>query len=83
MMTERLQRALQRINEVAPDQQDEIAAIIEDALAPALDLPSYAGAIAGMLPDDAEETMLRMRREAPPSPPIEEQLRGLMEDEGT
>ncbi len=67
MMTTRLQRALDHIDEVSPEQQDEIAAVIEDALAPYLALPSYAGSIAGMLPDDAEEALLRMRRPSPPS----------------
>ncbi|WIG60083.1 MAG: hypothetical protein OJF49_002831 [Ktedonobacterales bacterium] len=81
MMTTRLQRALQRIDEVSPEQQDEIAALIEDALAPYLDLPSYAGSLAGLLPDDAEEQLLQLRRASPPSPPIEDQLRGLMEDQ--
>lgn len=66
-MIERLQRVLQHIDEVSPEQQDEIAAIIEGAFAPSLHLPSYAGAIAGMLPDDAEEEMLQRRREVPPS----------------
>lgn len=80
MMTSRLQRALEHIDEVSPSQQDEIAALIEDALAPYRALPSYAGSIAGLLPDDAEEEMLRMRREAPSSPPLEDQLAGLMED---
>jgi hypothetical protein len=64
-MTERLQQALQHI--------DEIAAIIEDSFAPSLLLPSYAGAIVGMLPDDAEEALLRLRREASSSLPLEEQ----------
>ncbi len=34
MITPRLQRALQRIDEVPAEQQDKIAALIEDALAP-------------------------------------------------
>lgn len=80
MMTARLQQALQHIDEVSPEQQDEIAAIIEDALAPYLAIPSYAGSIAGLLPDDAEEELLQLRRASPPSPPLEEQLGGLMED---
>jgi hypothetical protein len=81
MVTSRLQRALQRIDEVPAEQQDEIAAIIEDTLAPYLDRSSYAGALAGLLPDDAEEQMLRLRRSTPPTPPLEEQLRELL-DEG-
>lgn len=73
MMTTRLQRALQRIDGVSAEQQDEIAALIEDALTPYLKRPSYAGALAGLLPDDAEEQLLRLRRTSPPSPPLEEQ----------
>jgi hypothetical protein len=65
MVTQRLQRALQRIDEVPADQQDEIAMVIEDALAPHLERPSYAGALAGLLPDGAEEELLRLRRSAP------------------
>jgi hypothetical protein len=81
MITTRLQHALQRINELPAAQQDEIAALIEDALAPYLDQPSYAGVLAGLLPDDAEEQLLQLRRAVPPSPPLEDQLRGIMEDE--
>lgn len=80
MVTTRLQRALQRIDEIRAEQQDEIAALIEDALAPYLDRPSYAGVLAGLLPDDAEEQMLRIRHASLPSLPLEDQLRGLIED---
>jgi hypothetical protein len=80
MVTSRLQRALQRIDEVPAEQQDEIAAIIEDTLAPYLDRPSYAGALAGLLPDDAEEQLLRLRRSSSPTPPLEDQLRELLND---
>lgn len=80
MITTRLQQALQRIDEVSAEQQDEIAALIEDALTPYLERPSYAGVLAGLLPDDAEEQLLHLRRASPPSPPLEEQLRGLMDD---
>jgi hypothetical protein len=79
-MIERLQRALERIDEVPPEVQGDLATIIEDQLAPHIDLPSYAGAIAGM-PDDAEEVLMRWRHEVPPTPPIEEQLKGLMDDD--
>lgn len=81
MITPRLQRALQRIDEVPAEQQDEIAALIEDAFTPHAERVSYAGAIAGLLPDDAEEQLLRLRRASSPTPPLEEQLRGLMEEE--
>ena len=81
MLTTRLQRALQRIDEVSAAQQAEIAALIEDALTPYLERPSYAGVLASLLPDDADEHLLHLRRTSPPSPPLEEQLRGLMEDQ--
>lgn len=81
MMTIRLQRALQRIDEVSAEQQDEIAALIEDALTPYLKRTSYAGVLAGLLPDDAEEQLLHLRQMSPPSSPLEDQLRGLMEDQ--
>ena len=83
-MIGRLKTALQHIEEVPPAQQDELADLIEafvaEAQFPALRLPSYAGAVAGLLPDDAEEELLRLRRETLPSPPVEDQLRGLMDD---
>jgi hypothetical protein len=34
------------------------------------------------LPDDMEETLLRWRRESTPTPPIEEQLAWMKDDEG-
>lgn len=81
MMATRLQRALQRTGAVSAEQQDEIAALIEDALAPSLERSSYAGVLAGLLPDDAEEQLLQLRRASPPSPHLDEQLRGLMENQ--
>ncbi len=62
MITPRLRSALQRIDEVSAEQQDEIAAIIEDALTPHVECESYAGAIAGLLPEDAEEQLLELRQ---------------------
>lgn len=79
-MIERLQRALEHVEELSPPVQEEIAAQIEQYLEP-LDVP--AGSLAGSmpdLPDDAEETLLRWRHESLPSPPVDEQLRWL-EDE--
>ncbi len=79
-MIERLHRALQHIDEVPPEVQEDLASIIEEQLAPHIDLPSYAGAITGM-PDDAEEVLMHWRHESPPALPIEEQLKGLMDDQ--
>ncbi|MEO7001182.1 MAG: hypothetical protein ABI274_05260 [Ktedonobacterales bacterium] len=57
MMIGRLQAALQHIEDVPPAQQDELADLIEafvtEARLPALRRPSYAGALAGLLPHDA------------------------------
>ncbi len=69
MITPRLQRALQRIDEVPAEQQDELAALVEDALAPHAERASYAGAIAGLLPDNADEQLLQLRRASSSTPP--------------
>lgn len=94
-MIERLQRALEHVDELPPDVQEEIATLIEEWAEPAemalsanghqpgaseADLPKTvrdALAVIGVwrdMPDDAEETLLRMRREVPPTPPMDEQL---------
>lgn len=79
-MIDRLQRALEHVDELPPGIQEELAEHIEQYIEP-MDIPS--GSLAGSmpdLPDDAEETLLRWRRETPPTPPIEEQLRWLEEE---
>jgi hypothetical protein len=79
-MIERLQRAFEHIEELSPEEQEEIAELIEQRIEP-LDVP--LGSLAGSmpdLPDDAEVTLLRWRREAPPTPPMEEQLRWVEEE---
>jgi hypothetical protein len=58
-MIERLQRALERVDEIPPEVQEAIADQIERYIEP---LDTSAGAFAGSmpdLPDDAEETLLR------------------------
>ena len=79
-MIERLRRALEHIEELSPDAQEEVAVQIEEYIEP-LEVPpgSLAGSMPDM-PDDAEETLLRWRREVPPTPPIDEQLRWLDEE---
>lgn len=67
MITTRLQQALQRLEELPPPQQDEIARLIEGQLASVTILPSYAGSMPD-LPEDFEEELLRRRREVPPTP---------------
>ena len=74
MITSRLQQAIQRLDELSPQQQDEFACLIEDQLTPATILPSYAGSMPD-LPDDFEEELMRWRHEVPPTPPLDEQLR--------
>ncbi|HKV83303.1 MAG TPA: hypothetical protein VJN88_02025 [Ktedonobacterales bacterium] len=79
-MIERLQRALEHVDEIPPEIQEAIADQIEQYIEP-LDMP--AGALAGSmpdLPDDAEETLLRWRRESVATPPLADQL-GWLEDE--
>lgn len=79
-MIERLQRALEHVEELPPDVQEEIATIIEENTEP---LETAAANLAGSmpdLPDDMVETLLRMRREVPPTPPMDEQLGWLDEE---
>lgn len=73
-MIERLQRAMEHIEEVSPEIQEQLAAIIEENTEPLeVGRDNLAGSMPD-LPDDMFETLLRMRREAPPSPPMDEQL---------
>ena len=66
-LTDRLQQVIQRLQEIPPFQQDEIARMIEGQLVPATILPSYAGSMPD-LPDDFEEELMRRRHEVPPTP---------------
>jgi hypothetical protein len=86
-MIERLARALEHIEEVPAEVQEELAEQIElfsggdgrDTVGSARGRRSFAG-IWRDLPDDMEETLLRWRHEAAPTPPVEDQLRWM--DEG-
>lgn len=80
MLIPRLQQAIQRLDDIPLEQQNEIARMIEEQLAPATILPSYAGSMPD-LPDDFEEELMRRRHEVPPTPPMDEQLRELLGDE--
>lgn len=82
MVIEHLRRALEHLDELTPDEQEDVA---EQILAYAGRIEPYgararrlAGAWAD-LPDDMEETLLRWRREAPPTPLVEN-LPGERED---
>lgn len=79
-LTTRLQQAIQRLQEIPPLQQDEIARLIEGQLIPATILPSYAGSMPD-LPDEFEEELMRRRHEVPPTPLMNEQLQELLRDE--
>ncbi|MGH2516876.1 MAG: hypothetical protein ACRDHP_14585 [Ktedonobacterales bacterium] len=79
-MIERLQRALEHVEELPATVQEEVAELLEQFTEP-YDIPtnSLAGSMPD-LPDDAEEILLRWRHESPPSPPMDEQL-GRLEEE--
>lgn len=78
-LTIRLQQAIQRLQDIPPFQQDEIARLIEAQLIPTTILPSYAGSMPD-LPEDFEEELMRRRHEVPPTPPMDEQLQALLGD---
>lgn len=74
MVVEDLQRALEHLDELTPDEQEDVA---EQILAYA-GRPEPRGARARRLAgawsdllDDMEETLLQWRRESPPTPLIE------------
>ncbi|HEX6817368.1 MAG TPA: hypothetical protein VF120_03275 [Ktedonobacterales bacterium] len=76
-MVERLQRALEHIDELPPELQEPLAELIEQHTAPALlPLDALAGAW-NDLPDTFDEmldTLDHLRHASPPTPPIEEQF---------
>lgn len=88
-MIERLARAIEHLQELPVDVQEEIAEQIEmiagldhetnEAVPTDSPKRSYAGIWAD-LPDDMEETLLRWRHEIPPTPPIDEQMAKLDEE---
>ena len=79
-LTTRLQEAIQRLKELPPFQQDEIAQLIEGQIIPATILPSYAGSMPD-LPDDFEEELMRKRHEVSFTPSMHEQLQELLGDD--
>ena len=71
-MIARLRRALEHVDELPPDIQEEIAEQIEQHVGLSESTQHWDRSLAGVwsdLPDDMEETLLRWRHEAPPSPP--------------
>jgi hypothetical protein len=83
-MIERLQRAIEHIEELSSDVQEQLAEIIEQHTAPR-DIPpkGLVGAWSD-LPDTFDEmldTLERNRHASAPTPPTDEQLAWLDEDD--
>ena len=79
MITERLHRALARIEQLPPEVQDELAEQLEAWAEPAQDTATSRprGRVAGIWRDrtdlaDMIEELERLRHEAPPTPPLED-----------
>lgn len=78
MITERLHRALARIEQLPPEVQDELAEQLEAWTEPAQDtVPRPKKRVAGIWRDrtdlaDMIEELERLRHEAPPTPPPED-----------
>jgi hypothetical protein len=75
MVVEHLQRALEHLEELTPDEQEDIAEQILTYAGRLEPRGARARRLAGAwadLPDDMEETLLRWRREVPPTPLIED-----------
>lgn len=76
-MIGRLQRALEHVDELPPDLQEQLAEIIEQHTEPVGIPPeSLAGAWSD-LPDTFDEmldALDRIRHASPPTPPVDEQL---------
>jgi hypothetical protein len=75
MVIERLRRALEHLDELTPDEQEDIAEqILSFAAGHIKPRGARALRLAGAwadLPQDMEETLLRWRREVPPTPLVE------------
>ena len=99
-MIERLQRALEHIEELSPAAQEDLAQQIEDMTEPISETPmsplpssdatlpasvrralALCGAWSDLQDDDEFTFFDRIRHETPPSPPMDEQLAWLDEEE--
>ena len=99
-MIERLQRALEHIEELSPAAQEDLAQQIEDMTEPLSDAPlsllpsddttlpasvrralAVFGSARDLQDDDEFAFFDRIRHETPPSPPMDEQLAWLDEEE--
>lgn len=80
-MTEHLRHVLQHVQKesqkLSPEQQEALANILAQIPLPP---PPFAGSMPD-LPDDIEEEMLHRRREVPPTPLMDEQLRDILEED--
>jgi hypothetical protein len=75
MLVEHLRRALEHLDELTPDEQEDVAEQILSFAGRIEPRGARARRLAGAwadLPDDMEDTLLRWRREAPPTPLIED-----------
>ncbi len=82
MVVEHLRRALEHLEELTPDEQEDVAEQILAYAGRAEPRGARARRLAGVwadLPADMEDTLLRWRREVPPTPLIED-LPGEQED---
>ncbi len=76
-MIERLQRAFEHIDKLSPEEQEEIAQIIEQRIEPLAVPPgSLAGAWSDMPGtfDEMLDALDRIRHESTPTSPMDEQL---------
>ena len=99
-MIERLQRALEHVEELPPEAQEDLAQQIEELTEPLEDLPpledqaagntlpqavrdalALAGAWSDLQVDDEFEALDRICHESKPSPPMDEQLAWLDEED--
>ena len=84
MVVDRLQQALEHVEELTPEEQEDIAEQILTFAGRSEPRGARARRLAGAwadLPDDMEETLLRWRRETPPTP-LNDDLPGEQEDTG-
>jgi hypothetical protein len=101
-MIERLQRALEHVEELSPDEQEEIARLIEERTEPIEPIPESSqsslrpgeehlpkrvrdalmaiGSARDLQGDDEFDALDRIRHESKPSPPMDEQLAWLNDE---
>jgi hypothetical protein len=83
-MIERLQRALDHVDELPEDMQEQLAEIIEEHTEPASVPPGSLAGSWGDLPDTFDEMLDeldRIRHASQPTPPLDEQLSWMDEED--